>query len=359
MVRAFILSVFLFAAALPAVAASYDAPAEGEYVVDRFVFQSGEELEGLRLHYRTIGALRHDADGKASNAVLVMHGTTGSGASLLRESFAGELFCAGCLLDARKYFIILPDGIGHGASSKPSDGLRMDFPQYDYDDMVKAQHLLLTEHLGVDRLRLVMGTSMGGMQSWMWAYKYPHFVDAAMPLASLPVEIAGRNRMTRQMIVDAIKADPAWNNGDYDPAESDFAGMRAAMHALVFMVSSPLQYQKAAPTRAEAEMMLEDMVNRYATALDPNDTIYAFEASRTYDPSSHLEKIVAPLTAINSADDQVNPPELRILESEIRKVAGGNAVVLPITDETRGHGTHSVASIWKHHLAALLEASER
>jgi len=334
----------------------YPAPIEGDYIAEDFIFGTGETLDALRIHYRTIGELKRDENGRTTNAVLIMHGTTGTGASLLRQSFADYLFRSGGLLDAEEYFIILPDGIGHGDSSKPSDGMRMDFPKYDYDDMVRAQYLMLTEGLGVDHLRLVMGTSMGGMHSWVWGYTYPDFMDALMPLASLPVEIAGRNRMLRKMVINAIMDDPAWDGGDYN--EKPMRGMTAAMYPLIFMVSSPLQYQKQAPTREESEAMLDAMVARYMAALDPNDTIYAFDASRHYNPAPHLEKIKAPLTAVNSADDQVNPPELGILKREINKVRNGKAVVLPITDETRGHGTHTVASQWEDHLRDLLERSE-
>lgn len=355
------LSIFIVAVFLPAGFAfaqtPYPAPVGGDYTAQDFTFGTGEVLHELRIHYRTIGTLKRDENGRATNAVLIMHGTTGSGASLLRESFADVLFAKDGLLDAEEYFIILPDGIGHGQSSKPSDGLRMAFPKYDYDDMVRAQYLMLTEGLGVDHLRLVMGTSMGGMHSWVWGYTYPDFMDAIMPLASLPVEIAGRNRMQRKMVIDAIMADPEWNGGNYE--EKPMTGLTAAIYPLIFMISSPLQYQKQAPTREEAEAMLASLVERFTDALDPNDTIYAFDASRNYNPAPHLEKIKAPLVAINSADDQVNPPELRILEEETKKVPNGKAIVLPITDETRGHGTHTVAKVWSKHLRALLEATEK
>ncbi|MEO1015175.1 MAG: alpha/beta fold hydrolase [Pseudomonadota bacterium] len=335
--------------------APYPAPVEGDYVIDAFEFQSGETLDELRQHYRTIGTLKKDAQGRATNAVLIMHGTTGSGAGFLQERFANVLFAPGGALDAREHFIILPDGIGHGASSKPSDGLRMRFPKYTYDDMIKAQHRLLTEHLGVDRLRLMMGTSMGGMHAWVWGYTYPDFVEALMPLASLPVEIAGRNRMQRKMIIDAIMSDPDWKGGDY--GQKPMRGMRMATFPLIFMVSSPYQYQQRAPTRQEAETYLDELASRYADRLEPNDTIYAFDASRNYNPSPHLSKITAPLIAINSADDQVNPPELGILEREIKKIEGAKAIVLPITPETSGHGTHTSAAIWEAHLRALLKES--
>ena len=336
---------------------AYPEPVEGDFVAKDFAFDSGETLDELRIHYRTIGELEHDAEGRATNAVLIMHGTTGSGASFLSDHFAGVAFAPGGVLDAEKYFIILPDGIGHGQSSKPSDGMRMAFPKYNYDDMVRAQYLLLTEGLGIDHLRLVMGTSMGGMQSWVWGYTYPDFMDAIMPLASLPVEIAGRNRMQRKMIMDAIMADPAWDGGNYK--EKPMLGLTAAVYPLIFMVSSPLQYQLQAPTREASEEMLQALVDRYTTYLEPNDTIYAFDASRDYNPAPHLEKITAPVVAINSADDQVNPPELGILKREIKKVPNGEAIVLPITEETRGHGTHSRPAIWGEHLKALLDKTEK
>jgi len=291
------------------------------------------------------------------NAVLIMHGTTGSGASFVSANFADVLFAPGGVLDAQKYFIILPDGIGHGQSSKPSDGMRMAFPKYDYNDMVRAQYLLLTEGLGVEHLRLVMGTSMGGMHSWVWGYAYPDFMDAIVPLASLPVEIAGRNRMQRKMIIDAIMADPAWDGGNYD--EKPMRGLTASIYPLIFMISSPLQYQAKAPDRASAEAYLQALVARFTRYLEPNDTIYAFDASRFYNPAPHLHQIKAPLLAINSADDQVNPPELGILEREIKKVPNGRAIILPITQETVGHGTHSRPAIWGDYLKAFMEETEK
>lgn len=336
-------------------AADYPKPVEGDYRIEDFEFHTGEALPLLDLHYTTIGELRTDDSGRAANAVLIMHGTTGSGAGFLSERFAGNLFSPGQLLDASRYFIVLPDAIGHGKSSRPSDGLRMRFPKYNYDDMVLAQYRLLTEHLGVDHLRLVMGTSMGGMHTWVWGYTYPDFMDALMPLASLPVEIAGRNRMLRKMIIDSIMNDPEWNGGEY---ETPPRGLVTATHPLIFMVSCPLQWQREAPTREDAEAFLAERVERYSTHLEANDLIYQFDASRDYDPSPHLGDIAAPLLAINSADDQVNPPELKILEREIERVPNGRAVVLPISDRTRGHGTHSLPAIWGPYLAELLVDSE-
>jgi homoserine O-acetyltransferase/O-succinyltransferase len=331
-------------------------PVQGDFEVPDFELQSGERLARLRLHYTTLGVLQRDAEDRASNAVLVLHGTTGQGGGFLNETFAGGLFGPGRLLDAERYYIVLPDAIGHGRSSRPSDGLRMRFPKYTYDDMVRAHHLLLTEHLGVDHLRLVMGTSMGGMQAWVWGYTYPDFMDALMPLASLPVEIAGRNRMIRKMILDSITGDPEWRGGEY---REQPRGLDNAIHALIFMVSSPLQWQRQAPTREEAEALLATLVDRYRGGLDANDMLYQFDSSRLYDPSPHLEKIRAPLVAVNSADDQVNPPELGILEREIQRVRDGRAIVLPITDQTRGHGTHSLPAIWGEHLEDLLRRTER
>lgn len=335
--------------------ADYPDPQEGDFQIQNFEFASGEVLPELNLHYTTIGEPRRDVSGTVDNAVLIMHGTTGYGAGFLSERFAGALFGPGQLLDAERYYIILTDAIGHGKSSRPSDGLHMRFPKYNYDDMVRAQYRLLTEHLGVDHLRLVMGTSMGGMHTWVWGYTYPDFMDALMPLASLPVEIAGRNRMMRKMIIDSIRDDPEWQGGEY---EEQPRGLISAVHPLIFMVSSPLQWQKEAPTREEAEAFLEARIERYTGGLDANDLIYQFDSSRDYDPSPHLEKIVAPLVAINSADDQVNPPELGILEREIVRVPRGRAVLLPITDETRGHGTHSIPAIWGPYLEELLAESE-
>jgi homoserine O-acetyltransferase len=280
-----------------------------------------------------------------------MHGTTGSGAGFLRDRFAGVLFEDGGLLDASRYFVILTDAIGHGQSSRPSEGQAADFPRYSYDDMVRAQYRLLTEHLNIDHLRLVSGTSMGGMLSWVWGYTHPDFMDALMPLASLPVEIAGRNRMLRKMIIDAVKNDPDYAGGFYDKQP---AGLREAMYPLIFMVSSPRYYQELAPTRESAETLLEQIVDRYSASMDANDLIYAFDASRNYNPAPHLEEIRAPLLAINSADDQVNPPELALLESNIGRVPRGEAVTLDITALTRGHGTHSLPSIWGPYLGRLL-----
>lgn len=336
---------------------AFPKPLEGDYTIKNFNFRSGENLEELKLHYTTIGKITKDKNGQVNNAVLIMHGTTGTGAAFLSDQFGGNLFGKGQLLDATKYFIILTDDIGHGKSSKPSDGMRMKFPKYNYDDMVLANYKLLTEHLKIDHLRLVMGTSMGGMHTWVWGYTYPDFMDALMPLASLPVEIAGRNRIQRKMAIKLIEMDSEWKGGNY--IEQPKEGMTGAILSLMFMVSSPLQWQINAPTRETAEAMMEKTLSRYSSILDANDLIYAFDSSRDYNPQPFLSKIKAPLVAINSADDQVNPPELGIMEKEIKNVTNGSFILLPITDKTSGHGTHSNPKIWGEHLEQLLKNTEK
>jgi homoserine O-acetyltransferase/O-succinyltransferase len=331
-------------------------PTEGDFVVHDFHFRSGETLPEMRLHYATLGKAVMDSGGRVTNAVMVLHGTTGSGAGFMNPQFAGVLFGPGELLDAGRYFIILPDGVGHGHSTKPSDGLRAHFPHYGYDDMVEAQHLLLTEGLKVNHLRLLMGTSMGCMHSWMWAEKYPDFMDAAMPLACQPVEIAGRNRMMRKMFMDSITSDPAYMKGEYK--EEPYAGLRAAMNIFLIMTNSPLQMQKDFPTREKADAFLERFQEQSKNRFDANDAVYAFDASRDYNPEPELTKIQAYVMFVNSADDQINPPELGIAEREIKKVKNGRFVLLPITDQTRGHGTHSLPAIWKQYLEELLKESE-
>lgn len=337
-------------------AANYPAPVQGDFIVKDFHFKSGEVLLELKLHYRTLGMPRRDVRGTVTNAVLILHGTGGAGTQFLSNTFAGVLFGPGQLLDATRYFIILPDGIGHGQSSKPSDGLHARFPHYDYDDMVKAQHELLTQGLGVNHLRLVMGTSMGGMHTWMWGEKYPDLMDALVPLASLPVQIAGRNRMTRRMIIEAIRKSPDWYNGEY---KTQPYGLTSAIYTLLMMSSSPFEWQKQAPTRDAADKLFDEMVRRRLAQTDANDLLYQVDASRNYDPSPRLEQIKAPLVAINSADDQVNPPELGIMEKEIKRVKRGRFILIPISDETHGHGTHSFPEVWKDHLADLLKPTKQ
>jgi len=333
------------------------ATTEGDFVAKNFKFHSGESLPELRLHYTTLGKPARDAQGRVRNAVLILHGTGGTGHQFLQPIFAGELFGPSQILDAARYYIILPDGIGHGKSSKPSDGMHAHFPQYDYDDMVAAHHLLLTEGLGVNHLRLVMGTSMGCMHSFVWGETYPDFMDALMPLACLPVQIAGRNRVWRKMVMDAIRSDPEWKGGEYS-AEPQQA-LRTVLDLLLIAGSAPLYMQKTYLTRDAADKYLDEYFKARFAALDANDLLYAVNASRNYDPSPQLEKITAPVMYINSADDFINPPELGVAEREIKKVKNGRFVLLPTTDETRGHGTHTRAAVWKQYLAELLDKSAR
>jgi homoserine O-acetyltransferase len=340
----------------PAFAADYPTPIEGDYVAKDFRFAGGEVLPELRLHYRTLGEPRRDAQGRVTNAVLILHGTGGTGGQFIRTEFAGELFGAGGVLDASRFYLILPDGIGHGRSSKPSDGLRARFPHYGYEDMVRAQHLLLVDGLHVNHLRLVMGTSMGGMQTWLWGQRYPDFMDALMPLASLPTQISGRNRIWRRVIIDAIRRDPAWQGGNYTKQPPSVA---TASEMLMFMSSNPPLRQQQMPTIAAADKAIDTAVANGERNSDANDTLYQLEASGDYDPGPGLEKIRAPLLAVNSADDLINPPELGILEREIRRVPRGSMVIIPLSPDTRGHGSHTVAALWKGQLEELLRATEQ
>jgi len=328
---------------------------EGDFVVKNFKFRSGETLPELRLHYTTLGKPTSDARGRVTNAVLILHGTGGSGQQFLQPQFAGELFGPGQLLDAMRYFIVLPDGIGHGKSSKPSDGLHGHFPQYDYDDMVGAHYKLLSEGLGVNHLRLILGTSMGCMHSFVWGETYPDFMDALMPLACQPAQIAGRNRIWRKMVMDAIRNDPEWKGGEYS-AEPQQA-LRAVLDFLLIAGSAPLYMQKTLATRDAADKYLDDYFKTRLAGLDANDFLYQVNASRNYDPSPQLERITAHLMYINSADDFINPPELGIADREIKRVKNGRFVLIPTSDETRGHGTHTKAIVWKQYLAELLEKS--
>ncbi len=354
-IRIFALLLSALAASF-AFAADYPTPTEGDYTIRDFKFTSGETLPELRLHYRTLGKPQKDAEGKTTNAVLIMHGTTGSGAQFIRPEFAGELFGKDQPLDATKFFIVLPDGIGHGKSSKPSDGMHAKFPRYGYLDMIEAQYRLLTEGLGVNHARLVMGTSMGGMHTWLWGELHSDFMDALMPLASLPTQISGRNRAWRRMVIDAIRNDPAWNGGEY---KTQPPGLRTAAEMLWFMSSNPVLRQKEAPTLAKTDELLDKFVEQIIKTDDANDVLYAVDASRDYDPAPNLAKIRAPLLAINSADDLINPPELGILEREIKRVPHGRAIVMPLTEKTRGHGSHTVAALWKDQLVELLKETEK
>ncbi|MGD8363175.1 MAG: alpha/beta fold hydrolase [Gemmatimonadota bacterium] len=329
---------------------------EGDYVIHDFRFDDGETLPELSLHYRTLGTLRTDASGHAVNAVYIMHGTTGSGANFLVPQFAGELYGPGQPLDTARYYVVLPDGIGHGQSSKPSDGLHARFPKYGYRDMIRADHQMLTDGLGVDHVRLVMGTSMGGMHSWLWGEMYPDFMDALMPLASLPGPISGRNRIWRKLLMDAIRTDPEWEGGDYTTQPR---GLRFAAGLMLFMGRNPRLHYVQAPTLAAADQELESYEDRFVQTHDANDVMYAFAASEDYDPAPDLEKIRVPLIAVNSEDDLINPTDQGILEREIQRVRLGKAVVIPESPETVGHGSHTKAVLWKQYLMELLQESER
>ncbi|HEX4302807.1 MAG TPA: alpha/beta fold hydrolase [Rhizomicrobium sp.] len=331
------------------------ATVEGDYTVRDFKFRSGETLAELRLHYTTLGTPHRGAHGLIDNAVLIMHGTGGDGHQFIRSQFSGVLFVPGGLLDPAKYFIILPDGIGHGKSSKPSDGLHAHFPHYNYDDMVAADYALLTKGLHVNHLRLVMGTSMGCMHSFVWGETYPDFMDALMPLACLPVQIAGRNRMWRKMTTDAIKDDPAWMGGEYKSPPT--AGLRTAVDFLLLAGQAPLLAQKTYPTRDAADAYVETTINKYLATIDANDFLYQVDSSRDYDPSAKLATIKAPVMWVNSADDFINPPELAIAEAQVKAIPHATFVLIPISDQTHGHGTHTWAALWQDKLAALLAAT--
>jgi homoserine O-acetyltransferase/O-succinyltransferase len=338
----------------PQTAAHWDTQ-DGWVTLSDFHFGSGETLPELKLHYLTLGTPHRNAAGHVDNAILLLHGTGGSAHSLLNPLFSNVLFVPGAPLDIQKYFLILPDDIGHGESSKPSDGLHAHFPAYDYDDMVRGQRLML-DQMHVDHLRLILGTSMGCMQSFVWGETYPGFADALMPLACLPVEIAGRNRMMRYMAIEAIQQDPAWMGGEYktEPLE----GLRTANEMLLIMGSSPLQMQKQAPTRAQAEQYVDQHLDRTVAATDANNMIFQLNSSRNYDPSPHLDRITVPVMWINSADDFINPPELGIAETMVTHMPHARFVLIPISDSTRGHGTHTVASIWEDYLVELMKESE-
>jgi homoserine O-acetyltransferase/O-succinyltransferase len=330
---------------------------EDDYVAPNFKFKSGETLAELRLHYTTLGEIKRDANGRVINAVLILHGTGGDGHQFYRPQFADVLFASGGLLDPAKYFIVLPDGIGHGKSSKPSDGLKAKFPQYDYDDMVAAHYELLTKGVGVDHLRLVMGTSMGCMHSFVWGETHPDFMDALLPLACLPVEIAGRNRVWRKMVMDAIRSDPDWQNGDY--TEQPREGLRTAISLLILAGGAPVLMQASLPTRDAADKFVEEQMKQRMEGLDANDLWFQVNASRSYNPGPMLGAIKAPMVWINSADDFINPPELGIAEREAQKIKSVRYVLLPASNETRGHGSHTWAVLWQEHLAELLHQTER
>jgi homoserine O-acetyltransferase/O-succinyltransferase len=347
--NAMLAALALLAAATASSAADYPAPQEGSWAVRDFRFHTGEVLPELRLHYTTIGA-------RTGEPVLILHGTTASGATMLSPGFAGELFGPGQPLDASRYFIILPDALGTGKSSKPSDGLRTAFPKYNYDDMVDAQYRLVREHLGVRHLRLLLGHSMGGMQAWIWGQKYPDMMDIAVPMASLPTEMSGRNWMMRRLLIESIRSDPEWMNGNYARQPRSF--QLASVFYSIGTAGGDRALYKAAPTREKAD----EFVNRRLAApfrADANDHIYQWESSRDYNPSPGLERIRAVLLAINSADDERNPPELGVLEREIKRIKNGRLYLIPASEDTPGHATTMQAKFWKGQFAQLLETAPR
>lgn len=355
-VRLILLAMFaLGVSGVRAADTNFPPPFEGDFVVHDFHFNSGETLPELRMHYRTFGSPRRDAHGMVRNAILILHGTTGSSAQFLRPEFANELFGRGQPFDVTRYYLIIPDCLGHGNSSKPSDGLHAKFPRYGYLDMVEAERRLVTDGLGVNHLRLVMGTSMGGMHTWLWGEEHPAFMDALMPLASLPTQISGRNRVWRRIIIDAIRGAPDWQNGDYHAQPH---GLSIAAETLYLMGSNPAIQTREMPTLEKADLVLSNYVTSFPTNHDANDVLYAVESSHDYDPSPALEKITAPLLAINSADDLINPPDQEILEHEIKRVKRGRAIVLPESSQTVGHGSHTKAVLWKKYLVRFLKRTE-
>lgn len=344
----------LLLVAVSCMAAEYPTPKEGDFTIKGFKFKSGEALDTLRLHYTTVGTPQRDGAGRITNAVLILHGTGGSGKQFLQPYFAGELFGAGQPLDAAHYYLILPDNIGHGGSSKPSDGMHMRFPHYEYDDMVAAQHALLTEGLGVQHLRLIFGTSMGCMHSFVWGEMYPDFMDALMPMACQAIPIAGRNRFWRDAVMQGIRRDPAWNNGEYkdEPVE----GLRAAQYLLAIAGSAPLAWQRLYPTRDDADKLVDAQEKRIKM-LDANDLLYQVDSSRNYDPGPGLEKIRARVMWINSTDDFINPPELTTPERDVKRIEHGEFHLIQATDQTHGHGTHTFAVYWKDYMVEVLKES--
>ncbi|MEN2787944.1 alpha/beta fold hydrolase [Sphingomonas qilianensis] len=341
------------AAATPQPAAEQRWPTrDGDFTIKDFRFASGETLAALRLHYTTLGEPHRNARGEIDNAVMVLHGTGGSGRQFLVPQFADELYGPGQPLDIRRYWIILPDGIGHGKSSKPSDGLRMRFPRYDYADMVEAQYRLVREGLGIRRMRLIMGTSMGCMHGLMWGGTHPDFARALMPLGCEPVPIAGLNRMWRQLLIDGIKADPAWAGGAYKT--QPLQGLRTAQTALFIAGAAPLNLQAQFPDRDRAAAFARDRVARALPQLDANDLIYQVDASRTYDPWPRIGAITAPLVWINSADDFINPRNFDYPVKAVQQMKNARFRLIPETADTHGHGTHTWAVNWKADLADLL-----
>ena len=357
--RLIVLIVIIAAAACAKVSESHTKWPfkDGTYIIKNFRFGTGESLPELKLHYLTLGEPHRDAIGHIDNAILLLHGTGGNAHTLLNPLFSDVLFGPGQPLDITRFYIIFPDDIGHGESSKPSDGLRMHFPQYDYDDMVASQHAMLVDGLHVDQLRLILGTSMGCMQSFVWGEAYPQFTDALAPFACYPVELAGRNRMWRYMAMQMIRNDPAWKNGEYttEPVE----GLRGAGDLILIAGSAPLQMQKNYRSRGQAEAYVDSTLDSFLARTDANDFLYYINASRNYNPEPKLSTITAPVLWINSADDFINPPELGIAERLVTKMPHAKFILIPISDATRGHGTHTKAAVWKDYLIEFLRETER
>lgn len=346
-----ILAAFTLAAPVAAQNPWSDKGTQGDYIIQNFKFASGESLAEVRIHYTTLGKPRRDAQGIVRNAVLIGHGTGGTGRGFLSPTFAGVLFSPGGILDTANYYVILPDGLGQGGSTKPSDGLHAKFPHYDYEDMVRAEYRMVTEGLHVNHMRLIMGTSMGCMHAWMYGYMYPSFADGLVPLACAPAPVAGRNRMIRRMIMDDILDSPDYHGGEYTTQPF---GLRAAIGQLYIMTSAPRVQRRQAPTRDKADSVIHAYIDSHAKTTDANDMVYYFDASRNYDPSPHLGEITARVLAINSADDFVNPPELGLVDTLITRVRGAKFVMLAISDKTRGHGTHSLPAVWGGYLKDFL-----
>jgi len=351
MVRLFMALCLGLSAVSASAQTSWPNQREGDFIIKDFRFASGESLAELRLHYTTLGTPQRNGAGDVTNAVLLLHGTSGTGKTWLLPSLANELFSDDQPLDAGRYFIILPDGIGRGGSSKPSDGLRTKFPRYRYRDMIEATHRLITEGLGIKHLRLVLGTSMGGMHSWMWCGIYPDFMDGVVPIASQPVAMGGRNWLYRRIGIEAIRNDPDWNGGNYDKNPSHYV-YAAPISSL--MVESPVHFQRVAPTREAMDALYQKMVERAAKG-DANNQLYAIEAVMDYDPSKEIDRIKAKVLAINFADDEINPPELGVVEPVIKRIAGARFVLVPASEKTHGHYTYMSAAFWKAHLAEFMK----
>ncbi len=339
------------AVSLAAPAATYPGQQEGDHVVEGFTFASGESLDRVKLHYTTLGTPHRGADGEIDNAVLVLHGTTGTGKSFLIPTLGPELFGEGAPLDARRWYVILPDGLGRGGSSKPSDGLRARFPRYGYGDVVEGQHRVVTEALGVKHLRLVLGTSMGGMQAWMWGERYPGSMDLLMAVASQPIPVSGRNALWRRLLIEGIRTDPDWKGGEYTEQPRHFGHILPIFN---IMTESVLGLQKQAPTRAAADTAYDKMITGYDKKADANDWLYWFDSSYDYDPSPDLEKISAKVLAVNFADDELNPPQLDVMNAAFARVKDGRFVLVPTSPETHGHQSLRFASLWKGYLAEFL-----